>query len=457
MKIAIIGGGISGLTAAYRLSPFHDVVLFEANDYLGGHTHTVDVEWGGERHAIDTGFIVFNDWTYPNFIALLDELGVASQATSMSFSVRCDAANLEYNGSSLNGLFAQRRNLLRPSFYRMLADIMRFNRDAPKLVLSQPVADETTVGEFLARQRYSREFAEHYLLPMGAAIWSCPVGTFDKFPIRFIVEFYRNHGLLSVRNRPTWRVVAGGSRNYVAKMAESIIAICEAKRYQPERASVRFDSPRSDPFRNVPPKTGASALRLSTAIESVRRSANDVVVVPRNGSPEVFDHVVFACHSDQSLRMLAEPTATERDVLSEFPYGRNIAVLHTDRNVLPKRRRAWASWNYHLADPSSSRAEHPATVTYQMNLLQHLRSKHVFNVTLNSDQQIDPEKVLRRFEYHHPIFTVRRAAAQARHRELINVNQTSFCGAYWGNGFHEDGVVSALRVCEALLPKEARS
>jgi predicted NAD/FAD-binding protein len=461
MKIAIIGAGISGLTAAYRLSPVHDIALFESNDYLGGHTNTVDVELEGERHAIDTGFIVFNDWTYPNFIKLLDELGVRSQPTSMSFSVRCDAANLEYNGSSLNGLFAQRRNLLRPSFYRMLADIMRFNRDAPELVLSRPATDETTVGEFLTRHRYSREFAEHYLLPMGAAIWSCPIGTFENFPIRFIVEFYKNHGLLSVRNRPTWRVIEGGSRNYVAKMAEMIIAMSEAKLHQPERASVWFDSPRSDPFHSVRPKTGASALRLSTPIEQVRRSGNDVLVVPKNSPAESFDHVVFACHSDQALRMLADPTPTELAVLSEFPYGRNIAVLHTDRSVLPKRRRAWASWNYHVRGPSSrtgslsSSSEQAATVTYQMNLLQHLRSRHDFNVTLNSDEQIDPARVLRRFEYHHPIFTVRRAAAQARHRELINVNRTSFCGAYWGNGFHEDGVVSALRVCEALQPTEA--
>ena len=427
MKIAIIGAGISGLTAAYRLSLSHDITLFEANDYLGGHTNTVEVDLGGERQVIDTGFIVFNDWTYPNFIELLNELGVRSQATSMGFSVRCDAANLEYNGSSLNGLFAQRRNLLRPSFYRMLADILRFNRDAPELVQSGPTTDETTVGEFLARQRYSREFAEHYLLPMGAAIWSCPVGMFETFPIRFIVEFYRNHGLLSVRNRPTWRVIEGGSRNYVAKMAER--------------------------FRD--------RIRLSTAVESVRRSVDDVVVVPRNHSPEVFDHVVFACHSDQALRMLADSTSIERDVLSEFPYGRNLAVLHTDQTVLPKRRRAWASWNYHLADPLSNPASQTATVTYQMNLLQHLQSKHVFNVTLsnatlNNDERIDPAKVLRRFEYHHPIFTVQRAVAQARHRELINVNRTSFCGAYWGNGFHEDGVVSALRVCEALMSKEPR-
>jgi predicted NAD/FAD-binding protein len=423
MKIAIIGAGISGLTVAYRLSPAHEVELFEANDYLGGHTNTVEVELDGERQVIDTGFIVFNDWTYPAFTRLLDELGVRSRPTSMSFSVRCDSANLEYNGSSLNGLFAQRRNLFRPSFYRMLADILRFNRDAPELVLSCAATDETTVGEFLARHHYSHEFAGHYLLPMGSAIWSCPIGTFENFPIRFIVEFYKNHGLLSIRNRPTWRVIEGGSRTYVAKMAE------------------RF----------------RGRIRLSTPIEQVRRSANDVLIVPRNGTPETFDHVVFACHSDQALRMLADSSATERDVLSEFPYGRNTAVLHTDETVLPKRRRAWASWNYHLCGNSSLCASQSATVTYQMNLLQHLRSKHVFNVTLNSDTRIDPAKVLRRFEYHHPIFTVKRAAAQARHRELINVNRTSFCGAYWGNGFHEDGVVSALRVCEALMPKESRA
>lgn len=423
MKIAIIGAGISGLTAAYRLSPVHEIALFEANDYLGGHTNTVEVELDGERQVIDTGFIVFNEWTYPTFIQLLGELGIRSRPTSMSFSVRCDSANLEYNGESLNGLFAQRRNLLRPSFYRMLADILRFNRDAPKLVLSRPATDEMTVGEFLAKHRYSYEFAAHYLLPMGAAIWSCPVGTFENFPIQFIVEFYQNHGLLSIRNRPTWRVIEGGSRKYVTKMAER--------------------------FRN--------RVRLSTPVEQVRRSLDGVFVTPQNGTLEAFDHVVFACHSDQALRMLADSTAIERDVLSEFPYGRNTAVLHTDETVLPKRRRAWASWNYHIAAEPSQNAGQAATVTYQVNLLQHLQSKHVFNVTLNSDQRIDPAKVLRRFEYQHPIFTVRRAAAQARHRELINVNRTSFCGAYWGNGFHEDGVVSALRVCEALMPKESRA
>ena len=418
MKIAIIGAGISGLTAAYRLSPMHDVTLFEANDYLGGHTNTVEVTIGDERQVIDTGFIVFNDWTYPNFIEMLNELGVASQPTSMSFSVRCDTANLEYSGASFNGLFAQRRNLLSPSYYRMLADILRFNRDAADLVLNTPVTDETTVGEFLARHRFSPQFCEHYLLPMGAAIWSCPEGIFKNFPIRFIIEFYKNHGLLSVLKRPTWRVIQGGSRNYVAKMVN------------------RF----------------WNQIRLNSPIDQVRRFENHVTIIPRNCPPENFDHVVFSCHSDQALRMLADPTAKERSVLAEFPYGSNIAILHTDESVLPKRRRAWAAWNYHLSDRSRRNTAPAATVTYQMNILQQLRSRHVFNVTLNSDDQIAPAKILRRFEYQHPIFTVRRAAAQSQHHELINVNRTSFCGAYWGNGFHEDGVVSALRVCKTLIP-----
>lgn len=418
MQVAIIGSGISGLTAAYRLSSTHDVTLFEANDYPGGHTNTVDVEIEGEHHAIDTGFIVFNDRTYPNFVAMLAELGVRSRPTSMSFSVRCDATNLEYNGSSLNGLFAQRRNLARPGFFRMLRDIMRFNREAPRLIQTQSADDEVTVGQYLAQERYSQEFAENYLLPMGAAIWSCPLGTFADFPVRFIAEFYRNHGLLSIRNRPIWRVIEGGSRRYVKQML------------------ARF--------------TGR--LRLSSPIEHVTRTGSGVLVRPRHELATRFDHVIFACHSDQALRMLADPTATEQAVLSQFPYSRNIAILHTDPSVLPKRKRAWASWNYHLSGQRADVASRSASVTYQMNLLQHIRSRHVFNVTLNSEQQIDPARVLRRIEYHHPVFTARRSAAQSRHGELINVNRTSYCGAYWGNGFHEDGVVSALRVCESLLP-----
>jgi len=424
MKIAIIGSGISGLVAAYRLHDEHDVTVFEANDYIGGHTNTIDVEIEGERHAIDTGFIVFNDWTYPRFIALLDELGVASKPTTMSFSVRDERSSLsprgrgegvrglEYNGDSLNTLFAQRRNLLRPSFYRMLADILHFNGQARRLVAD--CNDETTVGEFLSRHGYSRAFAEQYLLPMGAAIWSCPPGAFAQFPIRFIVEFYHNHGLLSVLRRPTWRVIEGGSRSYVRAMTAG--------------------------FRD--------RILLRTPVQDVWRFAGQVAVQPRGGPAETYDHVIFACHSDQALRILGDDaTATERTLLSAFPYGRNVAVLHTDVSVLPRTRRAWASWNYRLRTDGLHSA---ATVSYNMNILQGISSRHTFCVTLNDEASIAPGRVLRRFEYDHPIFTTRRAAVQARHAELIDVNRTSFCGAYWGNGFHEDGVNSALAVVAAL-------
>ena len=411
MRIAIVGAGISGLVAAYRLHPRHEITVFEAAAKPGGHTNTVRAEWGGETHAIDTGFIVFNDWTYPHFIQLLNELGVASQPTVMGFSVRDDATGLEYAGQTLNSLFAQRRNLFSPRFLRMLSDILRFNRQALQQVDELP--SQMTVAEFLAAGRYSSAFARQHLLPMGAAIWSCPVGTFSQFPIQFIVEFYRNHGLLNVVHRPTWRVISGGSQTYV----EALTA----------------------PYRD--------RLRLSSPVVAVKRQADDVEVQVRGQEPQRFDHVIFACHSDQALRMLGtHATSLEREVLGEFPYSRNIAVLHTDASVLPRRRRAWASWNYRLTGDTDA----PASVTYNMNILQGLQSQHTFCVTLNDETSIDPARVLGRFEYHHPVFTTERSAAQARHSELLTANRTSFCGAYWRNGFHEDGVVSALRVVDAL-------
>jgi predicted NAD/FAD-binding protein len=416
MRIAVIGAGVSGLVAAYRLSSEHVVTLFEANDYPGGHTNTVDVDWDGECHAIDTGFIVFNEWTYPHFIALLDELCVRSRPTTMSFSVHDEQTGLEYNGHSLNTLFAQRRNLLRPSFYRMLADILRFNREACRYVAA--CDDETTVGEFLLRHQFSEGFSKYYLLPMGAAIWSCPVGTFAEFPIQFIVDFYHNHGLLNVSRRPTWRVVEGGSRTYVEAMA----------------------------------RTFRDRIRLRTPVQSVRRHLDRVDVWPRGGASESFDHVIFACHSDQALQILGEAaTALERECLSAFPYERNVAVLHTDVSLLPRTRRAWASWNYRLHGDDSC----PASVTYNMNILQGIRSRQTFCVTLNDETAMAPECVLRRFEYQHPVFTTQRRSAQARHAELLNANRTSFCGAYWRNGFHEDGVVSALAVVNALRHRDA--
>jgi predicted NAD/FAD-binding protein len=412
MKIAVIGAGISGLVVAYRLCSEHDITVFEANDYPGGHTNTVDVELDGERHAVDTGFIVFNDWTYPNFIALLDELSVASQPTSMSFSVSDELSGLEYNGHKLNTLFAQRRNLLNPKFYRLVLDILRFNREAQR-VIAETDEDET-VGDFLSRYKFSREFAQYYLLPMGSAIWSCPTGTFAHFPIHFIAEFYKNHGLLSVRRRPIWRVIRGGSKKYIEGMTRG--------------------------FRE--------RILLRTPVMCVRRFADQVIVQPRHKKAEAFDHVIFACHSDQALRILGDDARpAEREVLAAFPYQRNVAVLHTDISLLPRNRRAWASWNYRVSATESSAS---ANVTYNMNLLQGIRSRHTYCVTLNDETRIAPQHTLGRFEYHHPVFNTQRTHAQRRHPDLINQNRTSFCGAYWRNGFHEDGVVSALKVVDAI-------
>jgi uncharacterized protein len=411
VRIAIVGGGISGLTAAYRLAAAHRVALFEAGSYLGGHTNTVAVEIGEERHQVDTGFIVFNDRTYPNFTKLLAELGVAAKPTEMSFSVRNDLANLEYNGHSLRTLFAQKRNLLRPGFHRMLLDIVRFNRVATSA--AQGDVANGTVKEFLERHRFSSAFAEHYLLPMGSAIWSCPRRCFAEFPMAFVVEFFRNHGLLSLRDRPTWFVIEGGSHNYVRKLA------------------ARFHA----------------GVRLNSPVESVARTPDGVVLRGRSFGDETFDHVIFACHSDQALRILGDDaTALERSTLSAFPYVPNVAVLHTDASLLPRRRRAWASWNCRVGDGDGR----PPVITYNMNILQGLKSRHTFCVTLNAESSIAPERVLGRYVYHHPTFDTRRNAAQLRHSELVNSNRTSFCGAYWGNGFHEDGVVSAMRVVAAI-------
>jgi predicted NAD/FAD-binding protein len=410
MRIAIIGGGISGLTVAYRLADQHDLTLFEAADHLGGHTNTIAVPSVRGPLAIDTGFIVYNERTYPRFIELLDELGVESQPTRMSFSVRCDRTGLEYAGSGLDGLFAQRRNLFRPSFHRLVRDFLRFNREAPALLESDD--ESLTVGDWFRGRGYSPEFIEQYFLPMGSAVWSCPRSTFDRFPMRFIVAFYQHHGLLAITGQPRWRVISGGSQRYVEAMRR------------------RFES----------------AIRLSTPVLSVRRDQQSVEVQTRAGVA-CFDHVVFACHADQALRMLgAAATPLERELLSAFPYQSNVAVLHTDRSVLPRSPRAWACWNYHL----SAAQPEQATLTYNMNLLQGLTSDEVYCVTLNGEEAIDPRRVIRRIQYQHPIYDTRRRAVQARHDELLGPNRASYCGAYWGNGFHEDGVRSGLRVCAGL-------
>jgi predicted NAD/FAD-binding protein len=404
MRVAIVGTGIAGNVAAYHLNKAHDITVYEAGSHVGGHTNTIDVDTAGGRLPVDTGFIVFNDRTYPNFIRLLDELGVHSQDSEMSFSVRGTRPSLEYNGSHLDGLFAQRSNLLRPSFIGMIRDILRFNREAPLLLDDQDT--ETTLGQYLRREGYSKAFVRHYLVPMGAAIWSAEPEMMDCMPAHFFIRFFANHGLLSLDDRPQWRVIRGGSREYVKKLVAGHI----------------------------------DRIRLNCPVESVTRLPDRVIVRARGMLPEEYDAVFLACHSDQALRLLADPSAEEERVLGAIRYQFNRAVLHTDSSMMPRRRRAWASWNYHLAE----KAVDSVTLTYHMNRLQRLDCDEQFFVTLNSGHRIDPQSVIHEIDYDHPVFTTEAVQAQSRKPEIDGVNRTYYCGAYWRYGFHEDGVVSAL-------------
>ncbi len=418
MKIAVVGSGISGLVAAYLLHREHQVTVFEANAYVGGHTNTVEVEWQDAVYPVDTGFIVFNDWTYPNFIRLLDRLKVASEPSSMSFSVRCETTGLEYNGTDLNRLFAQRSNLLRPSFYRMIRDILRFNREAPGLL---PDGDGgASLGAYLEARGYSDAFMRHYIIPMGAAIWSASTDDVRGMPVRFFVQFFHNHGMLSVDRRPVWHVISGGSHQYLKALTRSFL----------------------------------DRVRLRSPVRAVERTPDRVAITSDEQLPdgrvhrrtEWFDHVILALHSDQALTLLRDPSPQERAILGAIPYQENEAVLHTDTSLLPRRRLAWASWNYHLLRGGKDRV----AVTYHMNQLQNLSAPAEFCVTLNRGDDVDPSKVLRRITYHHPRFTPAAVAAQARRPEISGLNRTSYCGAYWGYGFHEDGVNSALAVCQTF-------
>ncbi|MGV8918743.1 MAG: NAD(P)/FAD-dependent oxidoreductase [Pseudomonas sp.] len=411
MKIAIIGSGIAGLTTAHLLNRRHDISVFEAEEWVGGHTHTVDVTVDGQSHAIDTGFIVFNDWTYPNFIRLLGTLGVSFKATEMSFSVCDPVSGVEYNGNSLNSLFAQRSNLCSPSFWGMLRDILRFNREALADLHSQRIAADTTLGAYLKSGGYGQRFTEHYIVPMGAAIWSMSLADMLTFPLQFFVRFFKNHGLLSVNHRPQWCVIEGGSRSYIEPLTAG--------------------------FHNK--------IRLNCPVIQVERDAQGVVIHSRAGS-ERFDKVVFACHSDQALKLLAQPSAAEQQILGALPYADNDVVLHTDVQLLPKRPLAWASWNYRLGGDG----QQAAAVTYDMNILQGLKSDIRFCVSLNQTAAINPSKILARYRYAHPQYSLTAVAAQKRWEELHGALNTYYCGAYWANGFHEDGVVSGLRVAQAF-------
>lgn len=403
MRIAVVGAGISGMVAAHRLSPDHEVTVYEAGASFGGHTCTVDIERQNRHYAVDMGFIVFNDWTYPRFIALMNELGVESQNSNMSFSVSCELTGLEYNGASLNALFAQRSNLVNPKFWRMLVDIVRFNKQARE-VLQHQTNFPLTLGEYLTQNRYSQPFIDYYIVPMGRAIWSATEDAMLGCPVHFFVEFFDRHGFLNIDNRPQWRAIKGGSREYAKKLTAAY----------------------------------SSRLHVSTPIAGVKRAADGVTLRTARGDVEKFDHVIFACHSDQALKMLEDPSPKEKEILGAFPYQENEVVLHTDRRMLPHTPLARAAWNYHRLVHNPERV----ALTYDMNILQSLPSEEIFLVTLNRTDDIDPDKILHTQTFHHPVYTPGAVAAQARRTEISGHNRTTYCGAYWRYGFHEDGVVS---------------
>ena len=409
MKIAIIGSGISGLTSAYLLNRNHDITVFEANDYIGGHTHTHNIKIKDKEYAVDTGFIVYNERTYPNFIKLLDTLGVERQLSTMGFSVKSASEDYEYAGESLNSLFAKRSNIFRLGFLRMLYEMYRFGKKSDSTGLGLDVS--TTLGTYLRRENYSNEFINYFIIPMGAAIWSTPANKVLDMPAYFFIKFFYNHGMLEIINRPKWWVIKDGSSAYIKKIIKGF----------------------------------ESKINLSSPIRTVSRLDNGIEIETANSKkPLMFDAVVFATHSDQALGMLKDPTEKEKDILSSIPYQKNEVLLHTDSSVLPKRKLAWASWNYQL----DSNPESPVVLTYNMNILQSLDCDETFCVTLNDHQSVDKSKVLKKITYHHPLFTVKGIEAQKRKLEISGVNNTYYCGAYWHNGFHEDGVASAIEVCK---------
>ena len=409
MKIAIIGSGISGLTSAYLLNRNHDITVFEANDYIGGHTHTHNIKIKDKEYAVDTGFIVYNERTYPNFIKLLDTLGVERQLSTMGFSVKSASEDYEYAGESLNSLFAKRSNIFRLGFLRMLYEMYRFGKKSDSTGLGLDVS--ITLGTYLRRENYSNEFINYFIIPMGAAIWSTPANKVLDMPAYFFIKFFYNHGMLEIINRPKWWVIKDGSSAYIKKIIKGF----------------------------------ESKINLSSPIRTVSRLDNGIEIETANSKkPLIFDAVVFATHSDQALGMLKDPTEKEKDILSSIPYQKNEVLLHTDSSVLPKRKLAWASWNYQL----DSNPESPVVLTYNMNILQSLDCDETFCVTLNDHQSVDKSKVLKKITYHHPLFTVKGIEAQKRKLEISGVNNTYYCGAYWHNGFHEDGVASAIEVCK---------
>ena len=399
MKVAVIGSGISGNTLAYLLNKNHDVTLYEKDKRIGGHSHTHEIVINNKKVNVDTGFIVFNKKTYPLFTSLLDNLGVKYENSNMSFSVFSKENNFEYNGTTLNSLFSQRRNLLSPRFLKMILEILRFNKESVKLK-----SKTILLKQYLKSNNYSAYFCKNYILPMGAAIWSSDIKTILNFPAHFFIDFFKNHGMLSVTNRPQWLTIKGGSQEYVKKLTSG--------------------------FKNK--------IRLNSKIKNIARYKS-YVVIEDNKSKEKFDYVFFACHSDEALEILKKPTADEIKILSSIPYQKNDIILHTDSSIMPQKKLSWAAWNYNIDSPDDS----PITLTYNMNILQNIKTKDALLVTLNPKLPISKGKVIKQLQYTHPKFSKESVIAQLKNKIISGKNRTFYSGAYWGKGFHEDGVKSA--------------
>ncbi len=414
-KVAIIGSGISGLTASYYLQHKYDITLFEANDYIGGHTATKTVTVDEGTFNIDTGFIVFNDWTYPNFIRLLEQINVESLATDMGFSVSCDQTGLEYSGESFATLFAQKRNIFSLKHWRMLKDIVTFNKEAKARFEQNKLDESITLGEFIQELGLSDQFRDKYLIPMGAAIWSSGLQEMLQFPALYFVRFFKNHGLLNINDRPQWRVIKGGSNSYVEKLLAQL---------------------------NITIKT-------STPVTSIEQTEQGWSVIAQNGGDtqtNQFQHIIFACHSDTAGKLLPASASAQKSLLAQLPYKSNEVVLHTDTSLLPHKRSTWSSWNYRLRTESTQQA----TLSYDMNILQRLDCETRFVVTLNDTQAIDPNKILGSYHYDHPVYNLGSLSAQQQRATINGIDNLWFCGAYWYAGFHEDGVRSALDVANGL-------
>ena len=401
MKIAIVGSGISGNSLAYTLSKEHDITLFEKNNRLGGHSHTHEIISQGKKINVDTGFIVFNKKTYPLFTKLLDELNVHYEKSDMSFSVFSKDRNFEYNGTTLNTLFSQRKNIFNYKFIKMIYEIIKFNKVALTLLSAKT---EISLETFLRQNNFSDYFCKNYILPMGSAIWSSNINSMLKFPAVFFVKFFNNHGMLNINDRPQWLTVTNGSKEYVEKLTASI----------------------------------KKNIRLNCPVKAVKRNKDSVEVKSSDGT-EIFDYIFFACHSDEALKLISDPSTQEKEVLSSIPYSKNEVTLHTDESIMPKNKLTWAAWNYNI----DSTNDMPIALTYNMNILQNLKTQQTILVTLNDNGNINPEKVLKKINYDHPLFSLKSVEAQKNYGIISGVNRTGYAGAYWGNGFHEDGISSA--------------